>query len=445
MASTATEPTDRVDVPNLFSDNNSNMLVASQPVNGLTTNISLPLEIIHSVFGHLLPHPLFIQSTFAREYEGEPDVVLMDPLQYFRRSLLTYMLVDRSWALLACSLLYQRLVFAAPGQIARFSTSLSFSSTSLAHSPLRSVREIHILTPLTSEVLEHLGHIVRCIEEATQTSVIRTLRYIGWTFSNVQYIDLSSIVEAMSLKEAKFLSNVSFANSLQFLWIWDVILEESNLPLTFPCLEEIVIQMHGGPRYNPSFRKGWEGFPSGGWSLPALKSIIIRINELARTFPGLPKDVTFLQFLRKHGHEVEHFMLDGLAKRSALPSSTIPASYLQPCLDLLPKLRHLVLTQAPWKSYRDPQNSAMQLSHPKLRWIDYGVVPCAENMLGVDRAAFVSHGHLDEVPRIRGGARTKATPRIAPEFIEEERVPGPIPPEWGAQLPSLRRLRKIDF
>ncbi|KAH8831413.1 hypothetical protein DL96DRAFT_828998 [Flagelloscypha sp. PMI_526] len=455
MTSTAT---DEVGVPDSFSNSNRT-LVTSQPASGLATNIRLPLEIIHRVFEHLLPHPLFIQSAFAGEYEGEPDVAPMDPLQYFRRSLLTCMLVNPSWALFIRKLLYQQLVFISQKQIAKFSTSLSFLATSLGDSPFHGVQEIHILAPLSRESLEHLTQIVRCIGDASQTGIIKALSYFGrLVLLNVRYDDLPSILEevvqgdATPLKQAipMLLSNASFANALEFLHITDEVLEQPNLHVTLPCLKEITLYMHAGLRYRPHIQNNWEGFPPGHWSLPILRSITIQIGELAGTFPGLPEDVTFLQFLQKHGGEVQHFMLDGFANGAALPSSIVPVSYLQPCLDLLPKLKHLVLTQVPWKSYEGQNNDVLQLSHPELRWIDYGVVPCSENMLEIDRAPFVplrqsiSTNVHDEVPRIRGGARTKII-MIPPELIEEERIPGPIPPEWGVHLPSLMGLRKIDF
>ncbi|KAH8823814.1 hypothetical protein DL96DRAFT_1615539 [Flagelloscypha sp. PMI_526] len=129
-------------------------------------------------------------------------------------------------------------------------------------------------------------------------------------------------------------------------------------------------------------------------------------------------------------------------------SSYLSPERIQDCLDALPELRHLVLTQMPWKAFRGQLDEVTQFSHTKLTWIDYGVVPSVENFLGEDIAAFSPTPlpfSFTDLPRIRGGVRTLQRPRWSQELIAELTTPGPIPPGWGLGLPNLQALRKVDF
>ncbi|KAH8826604.1 hypothetical protein DL96DRAFT_1557032 [Flagelloscypha sp. PMI_526] len=406
---------------------------------------ALPLEIIHHIVASSFPETTLLvpQILSSRKRNGRRAASL-DPCHHLTGIFKRCTLVCKFWARIAQSIFYQTLVFRSTEQVFRLATTLSSWAADYSQSPLRHVRGIHFCVELDQNALNKVEEIVQCIRAATQIPAQLETIALSW-LGTCKAAPIPWVHVPVALAGFSIVSPLrqipTFCHALQILHVLDVIFEatdDAGRPLCpgFPFLVELRLTVR--PRASVYNLK------PGNWSLPSLRSITVS----GWCSVGRVEVITFLPFLRKYGSQVNHFFLDGYSRKAPFLSSYLSWERIQDCLDALPELRHLVLTQMPWMSFRGQRSEITQFTHTKLTWIDYGVIPSVANFLDTDKTEFIPTAgpvSFTDVPRIRGGARTKGGIPWNYAFIAELATPGPVPPGWGSELPNLQGLRKVDF
>ncbi|KAH8831680.1 hypothetical protein DL96DRAFT_1588643 [Flagelloscypha sp. PMI_526] len=430
--------------------------------NSATVLPDLPVEIIHHVISSCLPNVSLLNPSAPLAFQNrehlKEQATSLDPYHYFVTSSIQFTLVCKRWALITQSIFYRTLVLRDAKRVFHLAAMLHIWGPEYTRSPLRHVRGIHLCVELDHSAVDKVDEVVQCIRAATRDVVgleTLTLSQVGdgriapipWSQFTEVLSNLSSNPPMLSMLLLR-LSLPGFCHALQVLHVPETIFElvDDGNPFspTFPSLVELRLTVKSAP-FRPPFND-IKSFAPGNWLLPSLRSITVS-GWRSR---GFRDNVNFLPFLRKYGLRVEHLFLDGFhVNRSRILSSCMSPEHIQECLDALPHLRHLVLTQMPWMAFKS-QDSQSQFSHPKLAWIDYGVVPSTVNFLRKDKAEFTPNPlglafSSSDVPRIRGGARTKSSPRWGNETYVKLKAPGPVPPGWGSGLPNLQGMRKVDF
>ncbi|KAH8825653.1 hypothetical protein DL96DRAFT_1609514, partial [Flagelloscypha sp. PMI_526] len=420
--------------------------------------LALPAEIEHHIITSLFPDISLLDPSVPVPFEEKDKALVssLDSYHYFATTFQRTLLVCKNWALIAQSIFYRTLVFYSEAQIFKLASTLELWAPDYTQSPLRHVRGIHIGVEIDQFRLEKILTIAQRVREATQNLVSSETVVLGhlkaYRLVPIPWPRLEEVLSDMLATSSSILAKLcfpTFFHAVQMLHLecsnFAVVNDERTPPcLVFPSLRELHISV-----------ETLEEFPPVHWSIPALTSLTIS-GWGAGWAAGDPLPaINFLPFLQKYGAQIDHFFLYSVSQyRRRTLSSSLSPELLQQCLDALPELKHLVLTQMPWKDFENlDEEGATKFFHPNLAWIDYAVVPSAANFLNEDKAEFnpttpapLSFASSD-VPRIRGGARTKQVPRWGhgEALVSKLRVPGPVPLGWGSGLPNLQGLRKVDF